>query len=682
MAKRRPEKKTALSPMPVPPARRWWSSATLHALIMVIACFLAYQPAWRGGILWDDDKHLTPAHLQSADGLRRIWSELGVTMQYYPITHSVFWLEHKLWGDATLGYHLVNIALHLGVAMLFWRFLWRLRIPGARWAALLFALHPIEVETVAWIAELKNTLSGVFALSAALCYLHFDETGKRRWYALALICFLLGLGSKSVIAVLPAVLLVIFWWQGKPIRSKRGLALAPFLIIGIAAGLFTAWVERRYIGAEGGEYSFSLIERFLIAGRAAGFYLYKLFLPADLVFIYPRWQISGQVWWQYLFPAALIATFAALWLLRNRSRAPIAGLTIFIILLFPALGFFNVYPFKYSFVADHFQYLAGMPIIALVTAGVWRLSARSPISPTSAGAGLCAILALVLAALTWRQSRIYENDETLYSAVIAGNPDCWLAHNNRGNARAARGDYELAFADFNQAIAAKPDYAMAYYNRGNAFKSIGRLDSAIADYSRAIDLDSSYADAYYNRALAKVAMQNAVAAIADYTRAIESSPRFAQAFINRGCAYEILTLHDAALADFAKAIEIDPNLAEAFFNRSTTHNNTSQFSQSIADCTRAIELRPDYAEAYHNRAMAHGALADYPRALADSNKAIELKPDLAVAYNNRAVTFMMLQDYDKAWADIRSMRRLGLTPAEPLVRRLAQLSGKSEPRWR
>ncbi|MGA2508568.1 MAG: hypothetical protein ABSF80_13955, partial [Chitinispirillaceae bacterium] len=348
-----------------------WNRDWLWGLLLLAVTFLAYRPAWNGQPVWDDDGHMTKPELRSAEGLVRIWTQFGATQQYYPLVHTVFWLEYHLWGKSTVGYHLLNILLHFFSALLLVRILRRLGIPGeAAWlAGGIFALHPVMVESVAWITELKNTLSGVFFLGAALAYLKFDHGHKKKHYVIALLLFLCGLFAKSVIVTLPAALLVVFWWKRGRIEWKRDVApLVPFFVIGIISGLFTAWVERRFVGAVGSEFSFTVIDRCLIAGRAVWFYLYKLLWPANLIFIYPRWHIDSFAVWQYLFPAAFLLAAVLFWRLRSRSRAPLAVLLYFTITLFPALGFFNVYPFRYSFVADHFQYLASIGPIAAAAA--------------------------------------------------------------------------------------------------------------------------------------------------------------------------------------------------------------------------------------------------------------------------------------------------------------------------
>src|ERR1700736_1535066 len=399
------------------------------ALALFVVTMIAYSPAWNGQPIWDDDAHLTSPELRSLPGLTQIWTQLGSTQQYYPLVHTIFWIEHRLWGDAPIFYHLVNVFLHVASALLLFKILADLRIPGAWVAAAIFALHPVQVESVAWISELKNTLSGVFFLSTILVYLRFDQTRNGRAYFVALGLFGLGLLSKSVIAILPAAILVVLWWKRGRLSLKSDVRpLIPFFAIGMSGGLLTAWVEHHFIGAEGSIFNFSLLERTLIAGRAFWFYLSKLFWPATLTFIYPRWNLNSSVWWQYLFPLVAGLALVVLWAVRRKSRGPLASVLIFIAILFPVLGFLNVYPFIFSFVADHLQYLASMAVITLVAAGVTLLLDRwqdrhrvlAPLVP--------AALVSALALLTWRQSHLYADPVTLYQATLSDNPDCWLAH--------------------------------------------------------------------------------------------------------------------------------------------------------------------------------------------------------------------------------------------------------------
>ena len=474
--------------------------AVLAALgLIAVVTFVAYLPALHGGFIWDDNGHVTRPGLRSLAGLYHIWFDLGATQQYYPLLHSAFWVEHKLWGDATLGYHVTNLLLHITAACLVYFVLRALKIPGAILAAAIFALHPVQVESVAWISEQKNTLSAVFYLSALLVYLRFDQSRKRSLYGLALGLFALGLLSKTVTATLPAALLVIFWWQRGTLSWRRDVQpLLPFFLLGAAAGLTTAWVERNLIGAAGADFEMSFLRRGLLAGRAIWFYLGKLVWPAKLTFIYPRWDVTPYVWWQWLPPLAALAVLVSLWAIRGRWRGPLAGWLLFVGTLFPVLGFLNVFPFIYSFVADHFQYLASLAMIALAAAGIALALRRLPPQARWAGNVACVVVVGTLAVLTWRQSQMYTNVVALYETTIDRNPTCWMAHYNLGNLLAHADQPEQAMQHYRRTIELNPKYAKAHNNLGIQLARLGQTGQASQCYRDAIQVQPDFAAAHYN----------------------------------------------------------------------------------------------------------------------------------------------------------------------------------------
>ncbi len=358
------------------------SADAVRGLALLFVTLAVYWPALRGDFLWDDDAHVTKTALRSIEGLHRIWFNIGATQQYYPLLHSAFWIEARLWGDQVLGYHLVNVVLHVVAACLLVMLCQQLKIKGAWIAGALFALHPVNVESVAWISEQKNTLSLVFYLLAAIAYLKFDDQRKPKFYAIASALFLCALMTKTVTASLPAALLVVFWWKRGRIDFKRDVVpVLPWFIVAATSGLFTAWVERHIIGAAGSEYNLDALQRVMLAGRVICFYIYKMVWPANLIFTYPRWNVDASVWWQYGFDVALIALAGWFWSMRSRTRAPLAALLFFGGSLFPVLGFLDIYPFRYSYVADHFAYLAGLglivPAAALIATALDRITDQS-----------------------------------------------------------------------------------------------------------------------------------------------------------------------------------------------------------------------------------------------------------------------------------------------------------------
>src|SRR5713101_8561788 len=398
---------------------------------LVAATALVYQPAWHGKPLLDDASRfmITPEQ-QSWNGLSRLWIQPRTTWQYHPLVDTMYWVEGKLWGQEVFGYHLVTIALHVASALLLVKILRKLQIPGAWLATAIFALHPVLVESIAWMVELKNTLSGLFFFAAILAYLNFDQTRRLRTYPLVGLLFTLGILAKAIVATVPAVVLILIWWKRGRVDWQRDVKpLLPFVLLAIAAGLLTAWIERAFSGAEGEEFQLSVLDRFLIAGRAFWFYIGKLLFPNDLSLIYPRWKIDSSIWWQYLFPAAALGLLWSAWNQRKGWRWFFAATLFFAVAVVPLLGFFNVSFFRLSFVADHFAYLPSLAVIVPAAAGAswlvehydrWRLPFYS----------LSAALLSTLAVLSWMQSHMYRDVETCHRMVVLRNPNSWTAHQN------------------------------------------------------------------------------------------------------------------------------------------------------------------------------------------------------------------------------------------------------------
>ena len=564
--------------------RDWLFVAALLAAVIWV-----YQPALHGGILWDDNMHVTRPELRSWHGLCRIWFDVGATLQYYPLLHTAFWIEHKLWGDATFGYHLVNILLHAAAALMVALVLRRLKIPGAYLAAAIFALHPVHVESVAWITEQKNTLSAVFYLAAMLVYLHFDQSRKRWPYYGALLLFALGMLSKTVIATLPGALLVIFWWQRGRLSWKNDvLPLLPFLLVGAGGGMITAWWELQINNCVGPDFTLTLVERCLIAGRTAWFLLWKLFWPMQLTFIYPRWEINAGTWWQYAFPLGAAALLAALWAMRRWTRAPLAALLFFGGTLCPVLGFFNLYTFRFSFVANHYQYLASLGIIALVAAGAALALNRWRFWDHPGGYLLCLTLVASLAGLTRQQSRVYANAESLYRTTIAENPACWMARNNLGRIMLDRGGVKEAMDLFQKALEIKSDYAEAHYNFGLALSASGRVDEAIAHCEKALEIRPDYTEAHNNLGVFLARVGRVDEAVTHYQKALELNPALAVAHQNLAIAFFQQGRTPEAIAQRREVIRLQPENSSAF-NHLARMLATSP-EASVRDGAAAVQL--------------------------------------------------------------------------------------------
>ncbi|HTQ31538.1 MAG TPA: tetratricopeptide repeat protein [Opitutaceae bacterium] len=593
------------------------------------AAVLAYSPALHGGFLWDDDGHVCPEPLRSLRGLWRIWTDLGATQQYYPLLHSAFWLEFQLWGESVAGYHWVNILLHAGSACFVVALVRRLALPGAWLAGLIFALHPVAVESVAWISEQKNTLSTILGLASALIYLRFDDDRRPPSYRLAFVLFILALLAKTTTATLPGALLVVIWWRRGRLRWKEDVRpLVPWLVLGAGFGLFTAWVEHTVIGAEGSAFALSPLARGLLAGRIFWFYLGKLVWPADLIFIYPHWTVDPSAAWQWIFPLALIAAALALFALRRICRGPLAAFLIYAGMLFPVLGFFNVYPFVFSYVADHFQYLASIGLIIPAAAGLTRLANRLSVRwlPPVLAAGLL----VALGALTWRQTHVYRDAETLYAATLDRNPSCWLAHNNLG-VLLARDHPAEAIAHYKAALKLKPDYDKAHCNLANILaKMPGQRAAAIAHYEAALQTDPDYLDARVNFGILLASDPARLPeAIAQFKAAIDLWPAFAPAHANLGTAWSRIPGHlGDAIAQYQAALRLDPHSILTWFDLGNALVKAGRTTEAIAAYESALKIDPDFADAHVNLANVLIKLPDHRAdALAHYREALRLRPD-------------------------------------------------------
>jgi len=599
----------------------------IGALALALAALAAYWPALRGGFVWDDDGHVTRPDLRSLHGLWRIWTEPGATQQYYPVLHSAFWVEHRIWGDSPLGYHLANVLLHLAACLLLYRVLRRLAVPGALLAASVFALHPVCVESVAWISEQKNTLSTVFYMGAALAYLDFDEGRRRGRYALATGLFILALLSKSVTASLPAALLVVFWWKrGRLSWRSDVLPLAPWFCLSAAAAAVTPWVESKFVGATGSAFSLGLVERILVAGRALWFYLGKIIWPADLVFIYPRWTVDAHVAWQFVFPVAAALAFAALFLLRNRMRGPLAAALLFAGTLFPALGFVNVYPFVFSFVADHFQYLAAAIMVSALSAGLATAACGLSPSGRNIARGAAWVLLAVLAGLTWRQCGKYGDLETFYRSILEKNPDSWLAHDNLGVVLVRRGRFDEAVGHYREAIRLKPDYPEAYNNYGNVLAETRHWAEAGGAYAGALRARPSFAEAEVNwgNAMndagqfndAQVHFRNVLGRRRDDPSAHYG---LANALANLGRLAE-------AVPEYEETLRLQPDSPEAHANLGLALAGESRWDEAISQISEAIRLRPGYAEAHAYDGVALSGAGRLEEAVREYRESLRINP--------------------------------------------------------
>jgi tetratricopeptide (TPR) repeat protein len=601
------------------------SHTLFFVLLLAGVTIFAYRPAWNGEFVWDDDDYIIKNDLLTAsDGLRRIWFSLDSPSQYFPLVYTTFRIERALWGLNPSGYHWVNLLLHVANALLVWRVLARLNVPGAWLAGAIFALHPVQVESVAWITERKNVLMAFFFLLTLLAWITFiDERTKRPWrfYALALVLYVLALSAKSTACTLPAALLLILWLQKRPITKQRLIQIVPFVILGIGMGLLAVWWERYHQGTNRAVFPFlNPIDRILVASRAVWFYLSKLICPTNLTFIYPRWNISPAHPLDYIWLLAGIALCTVIYFARLYvGRSLEVAAAFFVITLSPVFGFIMLFTFRYTFVADHYQYLACIGPIALVSAGV--VSLADMFKQHRAFILSAALFALAsLGALTWRQAAMYGDIETLWRITLARNPACWMAHTNLGLVLLQKGQFDDGIAHYRAALQMQPDSWDAEYNLGTALVAKGEVDEAILHCERAVAMQPNDPDAQVSFGDALLQKKRVEEAIDHYTNAMALRPDYflaryglARAFLEKG---EL----DTAVQHCRAALFIRPDDADCHTVLAVALDQKGETAEAIHHYEKAVQISPKSVSALTNLAWLLATSSN--DALRDGNKAV------------------------------------------------------------
>ena len=639
---------------------------------LLLLAFVSYLPALQGGFIWDDDDYVSENPLlRDADGLRRIWTTTE-SPQYYPLVFTSFWVEHHLWGLEPAGYHAVNVALHALNAFLIGLLLRTLRVRGAWWVAVLFARAPGS-RRVGGLDHRAQERALRPVLPARPCWPTCASTGtgnagSMSWPWALFLCALL---SKTVAATLPVVILLVLLYRGKRVSRRDLLRLLPFFVLALGMGMVTVALEEEMVGVVGGEFEFGPLQRALIACRALLFYAGKLLFPWPLIFNYPRWNPdAGFLVWLGPVCAVLAAAGSMLFLWRRGRRGTVLALLFFAVTLFPALGLFNVYPFRYSFVADHFQYLASVGILVLTVQAVILLAeaaARRWVSPDgdrpraaerlATAAGL--LVAAMLAALTWSQAGDYRDLETLWRATIARNPSSWIAHNNLALILLDRGEIEAAVAGFDRALESNPNSAESHTGRAMARARLGRNECALDDLDRALELDPTYPQAYIHRGELHLEMGEYARAVEDLGRVLASNPDYLEAYRFRALAFQRLGEPDRAVADLTEAIRRGANY-QALNDRGVAHVQAGDHEAALADFDAAIPLSPNPLEIVHNRGVAYANLGRHEEALADFAQVLAGDPRAVNTWVVRGNLLLTVRgDREAACADWRQACRLG-----------------------
>jgi tetratricopeptide (TPR) repeat protein len=625
------------------------------------------------------------AHVQSGlnrDSIIQAFSSELVekSSNWHPLTWLSLMLDYSIFGLNPSGFHLINLLFHVMNTLLLFLILRRMTktLWPSAFVACLFAIHPLHVESVAWITERKDVLSTFFWMLTLGAYSYYVESPGFRRYVLVFLFFALGLMAKPMLITLPFVLLLLDYWplrrfsEVKPDhnvqteefksvpsdkqkkKSKKKNAVketleikkpaepeykwsliypllwekVPLFILVILSSIITYIAQQK----GGAVTSIEALSPFVRIGNAVVSYIAyigKMIWPSNLAVFYPYpkllvpWQVIGSV---FLFIAI---TLVVIWRAK-RSPYLAMGWLWYAGTLVPVIGIVQA---GRQAMADRYTYIPLIGLFIIVAWGVPEIlkkwNYRKEILLTAS-----ALIILCLCIITWTQVGYWQNSIALFDHTLKVTDNNWFTYSSRGNTYYDLGDYQQAIEDYDRAIEIKPGYAEAYSNRGTAYHKLGNYKHAIADLSRAIEIKSGYAMAYNNR----------------------------------GNSYNVLGNYSQAIEDYGRAIEIKPGYAEAYYNRGTSYNSISNYQQAIADLKRAIEIKPGYPEAYINRGFAYKGLGNYQQAIEDYGRAIDIKPDYAYAYLNRSAAYARLGKNDMAVNDLKTAAKLGDENAKKLLR--------------
>ncbi len=631
---------------------------SLGVSLIFLLTFVAYFPAIRGGFIWDDDVLITAnPMMKSRDGLYRFWFTTE-TMDYWPVTSTAWWLEWRLWGDRTTGYHVINVLLHIVNAVLIWIVLRQLKVPGAWMAAVVFALHPVNVATVAWISEQKNMLAMLFYLISIFLYLRFDEDSRWRFYIFSLAAFLLALLSKAAVVMLPVVLLGCVWWRRDKIQWRDILHSLPFFVLSLVLGLVTVWFQHNQSVQAQLEQKSGLFSRWAAAGWMPWFYLYKTLLPVGLNVIYPDWQIDTSHWVSFMPGLLLMGCFVLFWLKRGAWGRPLLfGLGYFVVTLFPVLGFFRQSFHRFSLVADHWQYFSIIGVIALVVAGAEKifrcLGQRTRYWTAAAGVAVLATLGVA----TWTRAAVYRDAETLWRDTVAKNPKAWAGFNNLGLILLQTGRAGEAIGNLQRALQLKPNYADAHYNLGIAFAQTDRIEDAINQYEQALRLAPDSAETHNNLGIALKQMGRLDDAISHFEQAVRIAPNDAEVHYNLATTLRQVGKNNEAIVHFEQAVHLKPDFVGAHYNLGAALVKAGRMEEGIQHFEQALRLKPDYNE--HNKlGIALMQVGKIPDAIRHFEEALRLNPNLPEVHYNLAAALERTGKFSEAIGEYEQAMRL------------------------
>ena len=666
----------------------------LWSTLLVILTITAYFPAFNNGITnWDDDSYVinNPTLKEiSIENTKQVFSEYYMG-NYHPLAMLSLSLDYQIGGENAEGdinawiYHFTNILLHIINSLLVLWFVYLLlgRFNIAVTAALLFAVHTLHVESVAWISERKDVLYALFFIASLIAYVYYLKNKNIKYYVFSLLLFILSLLSKGQAVSLAVTLIAIDYLFKRNLPDKKVIAeKIPFFILALIFGIAAVYAQKAG-NALHDENSYAFYKRIGFAGYTFTQYILKLVLPVKLAAIYPYPDIinksmPGYFW---LFLAPTLSVLYAFYYFVNKNRIvafSIAFFTINIALLLQLI------PVGSAIMADRYAYIPSIGFFIFVAWGLFRLVEKYP-KQLNIYRGIFVLYLIVLSFLSVQRCKIWNNSISLWDDTLEKSPKAVVAWNNRGSTKDRAKDHKGAIEDFTRAILYKPDYKHAFYNRGTARKDLAKetkdtslLNLALSDFNMAIEIDENFVEAYHNRAMTQENHADFVrdsvrrkkmmlAALSDYDKTLEIDDSYENAIVNRGVIKGKLGLLNDAIADFNMAIEKDPENASAYSNRGLAKDHAKNYEGAIADYNKAIEIDPEFITAFLNRGIVNRKLGNFDNAVADFSKVISLDNKQSAAYYFRAMALLKLKKQKDACNDLNIAKNLGYIYAQSAI---------------
>ncbi|GEM_PF-307767 len=640
----------------------------LQAMCLLGLTVLIYSPALQGGFVFDDIGHLRDdRRIRTFAGLIKIWlyPQQDYQHQWYPLTSTTFWLMHRLWGFHTLGFHLVNVCFHACNALLLWRLLKQLNVPGSYWAAMIFAVHPVNVQSVAWIIELKNVQSCFFYLLSAVTFVHFIlHRGKVNWgwYVLSILLFACALLSKAATSSLPLGLLLILIWKRREHIWRDLLLLIPFIVMGTFFAGYVKHLEENFSG-EGVELGLHAMDRFALFGQTLWFYATQLVLPIDIQFIYPKWTVDGTQIMQWLPNIGLVLVVMLFVKLRKKwNVGPLVGLLYFFLAIGP-LAFVSVAYMRFSYVANHWVYWASLSFLTLMATAVYQMFTSRKLQ-----LAVMLIIVLVFGARSWFHASIYKNQTIVWRHVLQACPTLAIAHLNLANS--IRGDDDDgSFRHYQTALVYNPHSFNTRFSLGTLY--LQHDDAMLCRFytTQALIYYPQNPFFRYQNARAKITLGQVKDGQAILEKTLKRFPDQFESVVLLAHTYLIENRVNEAAVLAQRAVKIDPDDKQTHGILGMVQARRGQFDQAKTNLLTAVMANPDFVDGLLTLAVINHQQGHLGAARMYYQRVLAIDPDSVAA--NEKLGLLFWEQGDWANALIHCSKAYALEPSRRLAHRRA-----------